>query len=116
MTGFRYGVVTLFVALSSLIAAPTSVTAETNAAVPTTAVEGNCDESAQRQKKSVFFQPDSVIKTETTITLTPPCATASRTFKLCAVAQLHQERERQEYCVNEKPLRREPYYILDYYE
>lgn len=104
MTGSKCGVVMLIATLSLLFAAQTN------------AEEGNCDESAQRQKKSVFFQPDSVVKSETTITLTPPCATESRTFKLCAVAQLHQERERQEYCVNEKPLRRDPYYILDYYE
>ena len=87
-----------------------------NAADSTKAAEGNCDQSAQRQKKSVFFQPDSVKKTETTITGVPPCETAARTFKLCAVIEIHQNRELQKYCTDQHPLRRDPYYILDYYE
>src|SRR5258708_2659130 len=110
MIGSRCSFVVLIVISLSLIATSTRGEGSTKTE------EGNCDQNSQRQKKSVFFQPESIKKTDTTITGTPPCETESRTIKLCAVVEIHQKRELQKYCVDQQPLRRDSYYVLDYYE
>ena len=78
--------------------------------------EGNCAIDAQREKKAVYVMPDSIKKTDTTISFIPPCESEVRVIKLCAVAKIYDERERKQYCEGQQPLRYDPYFVLEYYQ